>query len=193
MSLNNPFYPQNPIQFSAQEVLNPEFIDRPSRELFKLISPLYSADEDEWLGHLLPLAEPRINNGVSERETISEQTKSLVEHVRSNDKAVKMVDSLLLEYSLDTQEGILLMSLAEALIRVPDNATADALIRDKMSVADWKKHLKDDNGFIVNASTWGLMMTGRVVSIDSSTTAAGFLDRMTKKMGELECIENHRC
>lgn len=184
MSLNNPFYPQNPIQFSAQEVLNPEFIDRPSRELFKLISPLYSADEDEWLGHLLPLAEPRVNNGVSERETISEQTKSLVEHVRSNDKAVKMIDSLLLEYSLDTQEGILLMSLAEALIRVPDNATADALIRDKMSVADWKKHLKDDNGFIVNASTWGLMMTGRVVSIDSSTTAAGFLDRMTKKMGE---------
>ncbi len=53
-----------------------------------------------------------------------------------------------------------------------------------MSVADWKKHLKDDNGMLVNASTWGLMMTGRVVSIDNGTTAAGFLDRMTKKMGE---------
>ncbi len=184
MSSPNPFYPKNPIQFSAQEVLNPAFIERPASELFKLISPLYSADEDQWLGNLLPLAEPRVNEGVSEREAISEQTKSLVEHVRNNDKAVKMVDSLLLEYSLDTQEGILLMSLAEALIRVPDNATADALIRDKMSVADWKKHLKDDNGFIVNASTWGLMMTGRVVSVDSSMTAAGFLDRMTKKMGE---------
>ena len=76
------------------------------------------------------------------------------------------------------------MSLAEALIRVPDNYTADALIHDKMSVADWKKHLKNDNGFMVNASTWGMMMTGRVVSIDSDTTASGFLDRMTKKMGE---------
>ena len=184
MNQPNPFYPKNPIQFSPQEVLNPEFINRPSRELFKYISPLYSADEDQWLGELLPLAKPRINEEVDEREAISDQTKSLVEHVRNNDKAVKMVDSLLLEYSLDTQEGILLMSLAEALIRVPDNATADALIRDKMSVADWKKHLNDDNGFIVNASTWGLMMTGRVVSIDKSTTAAGFLDRMTKKMGE---------
>lgn len=184
MNLTNPFYPQNPIQFSAQEVLNPQFINRPSKELFKLISPLYSADEDQWLSSLLPLAKPVVSEGINEREASSEQTRSLVEHVRSNDKAVKMVDSLLLEYSLDTQEGILLMSLAEALIRVPDSATADALIRDKMSVADWKKHLKDDNGFIVNASTWGLMMTGRVVSIDSSTTAAGFLDRMTKKMGE---------
>ncbi|WP_296402392.1 bifunctional proline dehydrogenase/L-glutamate gamma-semialdehyde dehydrogenase PutA [Psychrobacter sp.] len=184
MSMLNPFYPQNPIQFSAQDVLNPEFINRPSKELFKLISPLYSADEDEWLSQLLPLAQPKTNNEGSERQAISDQTKSLVEHVRSNDKAVKMVDSLLLEYSLDTQEGILLMSLAEALIRVPDNATADALIRDKMSVADWKKHLKDDNGFIVNASTWGLMMTGRVVSIDSATSAAGILDRMTKRMGE---------
>lgn len=184
MSVSNPFYPENPIQFSPQDVLNPEFINRPSRELFKYISPLYSVDEDQWLGALLPLAKPVQNGDVNEREAIGDQAKSLVEHVRSNDKAKKMVDSLLLEYSLDTQEGILLMSLAEALIRVPDNATADALIRDKMGVADWKKHLKDDNGFIVNASTWGLMMTGRVVSIDSSTTAAGFLDRMTKKMGE---------
>ena len=119
-----------------------------------------------------------------ERDAAAEQTRKLVEHVRNDGKAVKMVDSLLLEYSLDTQEGILLMSLAEALIRVPDNYTADALIHDKMSVADWKKHIKNDNGFMVNASTWGMMMTGRVVSIDSSTTASGFLDRMTKKMGE---------
>ncbi|PNK59882.1 bifunctional proline dehydrogenase/L-glutamate gamma-semialdehyde dehydrogenase PutA [Psychrobacter sp. FDAARGOS_221] len=184
MSFNNPFYPQNPIQFSPQQVLDPSYIDKPSKELFKLISPLYSADEDAWLGELLPLAEPQVSQGVDERQAAADQTASLVEHVRNNDKAVKMVDSLLLEYSLDTQEGILLMSLAEALIRVPDNATADALIADKMSVADWKKHLKDDNGFIVNASTWGLMMTGRVVSIDKKTTAAGFLDRMTKKMGE---------
>ncbi len=167
-------------------------------------------DEDQWLGELLPLAAPQAlptshtgadasdheyniehnhkqnldGRQVDEREATTLQTRKLVEQVRSNDKAVKMVDSLLLEYSLDTQEGILLMSLAEALIRVPDNATADALIRDKMSVADWKKHLQGDNGFIVNASTWGLMMTGRVVSVDNNVTAAGFLDRMTKKMGE---------
>ncbi|WP_227429519.1 bifunctional proline dehydrogenase/L-glutamate gamma-semialdehyde dehydrogenase PutA [Psychrobacter sp. I-STPA6b] len=174
------FTPEKPILFSPQDLLSPSYITQSPAELIEKVSPLYSVDESSWLSQLLPLAKP----SDQERTAIAEQTQRLVEHVRHDDKAVKMVDSLLLEYSLDTKEGILLMSLAEALIRVPDNHTADALIRDKMSVADWKKHLKDDNGFVVNASTWGLMMTGRVVSIDSNTTAAGFLDRMTKKMGE---------
>lgn len=174
------FTPQEPILFDPIDLLTPEYITQSADDLYARISPLYSVDEDRWLTKLLPLAKP----SDKERDDASEQTRKLVEYVRNDGKAIKMVDSLLLEYSLDTQEGILLMSLAEALIRVPDSYTADALIRDKMSVADWKKHLKDDNGFMVNASTWGMMMTGRVVSIDSSTTASGFLDRMTKKMGE---------
>lgn len=180
MSPVDQFTPKEPILFKPTAMLAPEYITLSTAELYSRISPLYSVDEDRWLSELLPLAKP----SDEEREASAEQTRKLVEYVRSDGKAVKMVDSLLLEYSLDTQEGILLMSLAEALIRVPDNYTADALIRDKMSVADWKKHLKDDNGMIVNASTWGLMMTGRVVSIDNGTTASGFLDRMTKKMGE---------
>lgn len=175
-----PFLPSNPIGFKPTELLNPDHINQQSHALFKLISPLYSVDESTFMRELLPLAKP----SDAEKQQIATQTHQLVEHVRQNGDAVKMVDSLLLEYSLDTKEGILLMSLAEALIRVPDNATADALIRDKMSVADWKKHLKDDNTFMVNASTWGLMMTGKVVSIDKDTTATGFLDKMTKKMGE---------
>lgn len=174
------FTPQEPILFNPLDILKPAYLSQSSNELFSRISPLYSVDEERWLTDLLPLAKPTD----AEREGAATQTRQLVEHVRNDGKAVKMVDSLLLEYSLDTQEGILLMSLAEALIRVPDNYTADALIHDKMSVADWKKHIKNDNGFMVNASTWGMMMTGRVVSIDRDTTAAGFLDRMTKKMGE---------
>lgn len=174
------FTPQEPILFNPLNILKPAYLSQSSNELFSRISPLYSVDEERWLTDLLPLAKPTD----AEREGAATQTRQLVEHVRNDGKAVKMVDSLLLEYSLDTQEGILLMSLAEALIRVPDNYTADALIHDKMSVADWKKHIKNDNGFMVNASTWGMMMTGRVVSIDRNTTAAGFLDRMTKKMGE---------
>ncbi len=174
------FTPQEPILFNPLDILKPAYLSQSSNELFSRISPLYSVDEERWLTELLPLAKPTD----AEREGAAAQTRQLVEHVRNDGKAVKMVDSLLLEYSLDTQEGILLMSLAEALIRVPDNYTADALIHDKMSVADWKKHIKNDNGFMVNASTWGMMMTGRVVSIDRNTTAAGFLDRMTKKMGE---------
>ena len=174
------FTPQEPILFNPLDILKPAYLGQSTNELFSRISPLYSVDEERWLTDLLPLAKPTD----AEREGAATQTRQLVEHVRNDGKAVKMVDSLLLEYSLDTQEGILLMSLAEALIRVPDNYTADALIHDKMSVADWKKHIKNDNGFMVNASTWGMMMTGRVVSIDRDTTAAGFLDRMTKKMGE---------
>ena len=174
------FTPQEPILFNPLDILKPAYLGQSSNELFSRISPLYSVDEERWLTDLLPLAKPTD----AEREGAATQTRQLVEHVRNDGKAVKMVDSLLLEYSLDTQEGILLMSLAEALIRVPDNYTADALIHDKMSVTDWKKHIKNDNGFMVNASTWGMMMTGRVVSIDRDTTAAGFLDRMTKKMGE---------
>ena len=174
------FTPQKPILFNPVDLLAPDYISQPAAELYTRISPLYSVDEERWLTGLLPLAKPTD----AERVAVATQTRQLVEHVRNDGKAVKMVDSLLLEYSLDTQEGILLMSLAEALIRVPDNYTADALIHDKMSVADWKKHIKNDNGFMVNASTWGMMMTGRVVSIDSNTTASGFLDRMTKKMGE---------
>ncbi|WGV13885.1 bifunctional proline dehydrogenase/L-glutamate gamma-semialdehyde dehydrogenase PutA [Psychrobacter maritimus] len=180
MSPVDQFTPQEPILFKPADLLAPDYIAQSSETLHARISPLYSVDEERWLSELLPLAKPTD----SEREAAATQTRQLVEHVRNDGKAVKMVDSLLLEYSLDTQEGILLMSLAEALIRVPDNYTADALIHDKMSVADWKKHLKNDNGFMVNASTWGMMMTGRVVSIDSNTTASGFLDRMTKKMGE---------
>lgn len=182
-SANSPFVrftAANPIQFNPEDLLRADYLDSGSQALFTRISPLYSVDENRFMQTLLPLAKP----SEAEKTGISEQTSKLVKHVRDNDSAVKMVDSLLLEYSLDTQEGILLMSLAEALIRVPDNRTADALIADKMSVADWKAHLGSDSGFLVNASTWGLMMTGKVVSIDRGTTAAGFLDRLTKKMGE---------
>ena len=128
------FTPKEPILFNPIDLLALEYMTQSSDALFARISPLYSVDESRWLSALLPLAKPTDE----ERTASAEQTRKLVEYVRNDGKAIKMVDSLLLEYSLDTQEGILLMSLAEALIRVPDNYTADALIRDKMSVADWK-------------------------------------------------------
>ncbi len=81
-----------------------------------------------------------------------------------------MIHALLLEYSLDTQEGILLMCLAEALLRIPDAATADALIKDKLSVADWKSHLKNSDSVFVKSSTWGLKLTGKVVCLGEQGT-----------------------
>ena len=97
-----------------------------------------------------------------------------------------MIDALLLEYSLDTREGVLLMCLAEALMRVPDSATADALIRDKLSVADWQSHLKNSDSLFVNASTWGLMLTGKVINFDQreNTSPNKALNSLVTKFSE---------
>lgn len=168
--------------FNAAEVLQPSFIERPLDDIWSLISPLYHEDESLCLTQLMPLAEP----SASERRFITEQATTLIERVRADQHAIQMIDALLLEYSLDTKEGILLMCLAEALMRIPDAATADALIRDKLSVADWKSHLKNSDSLFVNASTWGLMLTGKVVAVDSKEdgTPSHVINRLVNKMSE---------
>ncbi|MBE0998546.1 hypothetical protein IH770_36010, partial [Escherichia coli] len=97
-------------------------------------------------------------------EAIRRNARALIETVRSRDNAVDTLDELLRQYSLDTQEGLMLMCLAEALLRVPDAATADALIRDKLSAADWQRHLGQSDNVLVNFAAWGLVMTGKVVN-----------------------------
>lgn len=88
----------------------------------------------------------------------------LVEQVRNERRKSTGIDSFLTEYSLSSDEGIALMCLAEALLRVPDNATIDSLIKDKLSAADWKSHKGQSDSFFVNATTWALMLTGKVLS-----------------------------
>ena len=77
-----------------------------------------------------------------------------------------VVESFLQEFSLGTKEGLALMCLAEALLRIPDQATRDALIAEKIGEADWAAHLGQSESLFVNASTWGLMLTGRLVEAD---------------------------
>ncbi|MEZ9393615.1 bifunctional proline dehydrogenase/L-glutamate gamma-semialdehyde dehydrogenase PutA [Vibrio splendidus] len=167
--------------FTATDVLKPEFNEQSLAELWTLISPLYMVDETQWLEQLLPLATP----SESEKQQITDKTTSLIEAIRADKTSIQMIDALLLEYSLDTQEGILLMCLAEALMRIPDSATADALIRDKLSVADWKSHLKNSDSVFVNASTWGLMLTGKVVGLSSNEQSAGqAVNRLVNKLSE---------
>lgn len=168
--------------FKAIDVLQPEFIQKPLNELWALISPLYKADEDSWLKELLPLAKP------TEQE-LANHTKSasqLIAEVRKDDDSMSMIDALLLEYSLDTKEGILLMCLAEALMRVPDKETADAFIKDRLSVADWASHAKNSDSFFVNASTWGLLLTGKIVTMDENKdgTPANLVNRMVNRVSE---------
>lgn len=166
----------------ANEVFKPEFFSQSEQAIWSCISPLYQVDESSWIAQLLPFAKASDN----EKAAIAEQTSHLIRSVRADKKAMQMVDALLLEYSLDTQEGILLMCLAEALMRIPDKATVDALIKDKLTVADWKSHLKHSDSVFVNASTWGLMLTGKVIGIDSqkvnSPTQA--LNRLANKLSE---------
>ncbi len=88
----------------------------------------------------------------------------LVEKVRAERKKSTGIDSFLTEYALSSDEGIALMCLAEALLRVPDNATIDSLIKDKLATADWKSHRGQSDSFFVNATTWALMLTGKVLT-----------------------------
>jgi RHH-type proline utilization regulon transcriptional repressor/proline dehydrogenase/delta 1-pyrroline-5-carboxylate dehydrogenase len=97
-----------------------------------------------------------------------------------------VVESFLQEFSLGTKEGLALMCLAEALLRIPDQTTRDALIAEKIGPADWAAHLGRSESLFVNASTWGLMLTGRLVEADEEAKAdlQGFLARLAGRLGE---------
>ncbi|TVP52438.1 MAG: bifunctional proline dehydrogenase/L-glutamate gamma-semialdehyde dehydrogenase PutA [Halomonadaceae bacterium] len=149
--------------FDASRVLNSSFNDEPRDQLWQGIINNHFVDETAYLESLMSLATP----DSSHRKAIEEQASAIIRDVRDQDESVHMVDALLQEYSLDTEEGVLLMCLAEALMRIPDSHTADALIKDKMGDADWKKHMGRSESVLVNASTWGMLLTGKVVKLDS--------------------------
>jgi len=94
------------------------------------------------------------------------------------------VQGLIHEFSLSSQEGVALMCLAEALLRIPDRATRDALIRDKISQGDWRAHLGQSPSVFVNAATWGLLLTGRLVATSSEGGLSAALGRLIGKGGE---------
>ncbi|KAF6668739.1 trifunctional transcriptional regulator/proline dehydrogenase/L-glutamate gamma-semialdehyde dehydrogenase [Pantoea sp. EKM101V] len=95
-----------------------------------------------------------------------------------------MVQSLLQEFSLSSHEGVALMCLAEALLRIPDKPTRDALIRDKISNGNWQSHLGRSPSLFVNAATWGLLFTGRLVSTHNEANLSRSLNRIIGKSGE---------
>ena len=94
------------------------------------------------------------------------------------------VEGLIHEYSLSSQEGVALMCLAEALLRIPDAATRDALIRDKLAPGDWRAHLGHSPSLFVNAATWGLVLTGRLVTTTSEQGLSAALTRLIARSGE---------
>ncbi|MFC7378064.1 bifunctional proline dehydrogenase/L-glutamate gamma-semialdehyde dehydrogenase PutA [Brevundimonas sp. GCM10030266] len=122
----------------------------------------------------------------AERAAVLASATDLVERARRSVKKQGVVESFLQEFSLGTREGLALMCLAEALLRTPDEETRDRLIAEKIGSADWASHLGQSDSLFVNASTWGLMLTGKLVDVDeeAKTDLPGFLKRIVGRLGE---------
>ena len=117
-----------------------------------------------------------------DREAIAAHARDLVNRVRSSASA-SIMQGFLAQYGLSTREGVALMCLAEALLRVPDTGTIDALIEDKIGASDWAAHLGRSTSPLVNASTWALLLTGKVLG-ETESGLAGALQDAARRLGE---------
>jgi len=146
------------------------------------INRLYHADETEIVGQLLAQAEL----GQDATQRVNEAAQSLVARVRIRKQDQGALDAFMQEYDLSSEEGVVLMCLAEALLRIPDSDTAEKLIADKLSNADWESHLGRSSSIFVNASTWGLMLTGKLVNLGEGATRSisNSLGKMVNRSGD---------
>ncbi|MBK7954424.1 MAG: bifunctional proline dehydrogenase/L-glutamate gamma-semialdehyde dehydrogenase PutA [Candidatus Accumulibacter sp.] len=121
----------------------------------------------------------------SEQQGIRDRATPLVQTVRDSRQNTGGIDAFLATYDLSSREGVVLMCLAEALLRIPDAATVDRLIRDKIGNTEWQKRLGASHSTFVNAGTWALMLTGRIVNLDNEDrNLSGTLKRMVARAGE---------
>ena len=124
--------------------------------------------------------------GPEDRAATLEEAMALVRAARRGAKKQGVVESFLQEFSLSTREGLALMCLAEALLRTPDEETRDQLIAEKIASADWASHAGASDSLLVNASTWSLMLTGKLIDPDEEAGAdlPGFIRRLAGRLGE---------
>ncbi|WP_323011333.1 trifunctional transcriptional regulator/proline dehydrogenase/L-glutamate gamma-semialdehyde dehydrogenase [Castellaniella sp.] len=162
--------PQTPFYEFAQEI-------QPQSVLRSAITAAYRRPEPECVAMLLDQASSM------QPDQIEALARRLVLTLRDKRKGGG-VEGLIQEFSLSSQEGVALMCLAEALLRIPDQATRDALIRDKISRGDWRAHVGESRSLFVNAATWGLLVTGRLVSVNSEQNLSQSLTRLIAKGGE---------
>ena len=141
------------------------------------ITAAYRRDETEAVQWLLA-------QGATPSADAQPLAHRLVSSVREKRTRASGVDALMHEFSLSSEEGVALMCLAEALLRIPDSETADRLIADKISRGDWRKHLGESPSLFVNAATWGLLITGKLVSTNSEQGLGSALTRLIAKGGE---------
>jgi RHH-type proline utilization regulon transcriptional repressor/proline dehydrogenase/delta 1-pyrroline-5-carboxylate dehydrogenase len=146
------------------------------------ISNVYLADEETVTAGLI--ARARLSPG--ERAGTEALARELVQRIRATRDKRSGVDAFTQEYALSSEEGVVLMCLAESLLRVPDAATADKLIRDKIGSGDWARHRNKSESTFVNASTFALMLTGRIVKLDSASKwdFEGIWKKLVARSGE---------
>lgn len=152
---------------------------------WKKIGEHYRTDETQYVEEILTKAAYPVDL----LPTIQNQAKSLVKKVREKRLSQSGLDAFMFQYDLSSEEGIALMCLAEALLRIPDQETIDKLIRDKLSGGDWHVHLGKSHSFFVNTATWALMLTGKIVEFTKDPDAQDELltklfKRLASKGGE---------
>ena len=148
--------------------------------LRKSVRAAYRADETEAVPRILDAAAI----APSLKARIESAARRLVVEARQRRHGAGGIDVFLSEYRLSSQEGIALLCLAEALLRIPDSATIDRLIRDKLAPTDWAQHLGHSQSLFVNASTWALMLTGRLVQEPHEHDWGAVLHRLVARSGE---------
>ena len=160
------------------------FTDQPAAKPSPIpgLNTHYLADEESLVRELANAAD----TGETARRKIRDLAASLVRAVRDNQDDEGGIDAFLQQYDLSSEEGVLLMCIAEALLRIPDADTADRLIADKITSARWKDHLGTSDSLFVNASTWGLMLTGRLLRLDDDTrrNPTQVLGKLASRAGE---------
>src|ERR1700761_5890775 len=124
--------------------------------------------------------------GPQDRAAVAQEAAALVRAARRSASKQGGVGRFLQEFSLSTREGLALMCLAEALLRTPDEETRDKLIAEKIASADWASHAGASDSLLVNASTWSLMLTGKLIDPDEEARAdlSGFIRRLAGRLGE---------
>ncbi len=122
----------------------------------------------------------------ADRQRVLERARGLVEGCRARASERSLLDLFLQEFGLSNEEGIALMCISEALLRIPDPATAEALIAEKVATANWAGHVGQSDSAFLNASTWALMLTGNVINLGDDITGdvAGWLGRLVGRVGE---------
>jgi len=146
------------------------------------LNDLYLGDEQALVRALASAADP----GGAASEKIHATAAQLVHSVRKNTVKEGGIEAFLQQYDLSSEEGILLMCIAEALLRIPDADTADRLIADKVTSAQWQDHLGESESMFVNASTWGLMLTGQLLTLGTGAkrNPAQAMQRLVGRAGE---------